>query len=187
VGVDDFDDMQVEVRFTNPLGVVPSVEVSFALFDGAGTRFHTDAASFDLPQEDETFRSEVDTFSELPPDIDDADVTCQVLDIGEGFGFDDVEPAPESSACEVDSIDDFGDIQVTLVTTSPFETTEDLRIYYALRGGGGERFADSSTTVELVAPGESIRVAEDTITEPPSWVSPDQISCDILGVSASDF
>jgi hypothetical protein len=186
-GVDDFGDMQVEVEFANPLGSVPAVEISFALLDGSGTRFHTDSGSFDLPQVAEVIRAEVDTITELPDDVDGADVACEVLAIDEGFGFDDVLPPPASSTCEVDGIDDFGDIQITLATTSPFESTENLRIHYALRGDGGARFADSSTSVELVAPGESVRVAEDTVTEPADWVTPDEISCDILGVRASEF
>ena len=186
-GVDDFGDMQVEVEFANPLGAVPAVEVSFALLDGSGTRFHTDSGSFDLPQVAEVIRAEVDTITELPDDVDGAAVACEVLEIDEGFGFDDVQPPPESSACEVDGIDDFGDIQITLSTTSPFESTENLRIHYALRGDGGVRFADSSTSVELVSSVESVRVAEDTVTEPADWVTPDEISCEILGVRASDF
>ena len=186
-GVDDFGDMQVEVEFANPLGPVPAVEISFALLDGAGTRFHTDSGSFDLPQVAEVIRAEVDTITELPADVDGADVACEVLEIDEGFGFDDVQPPPDSSACEVDGIDDFGDIQITLATTSPFDSTENLRIHYALRGDGGARFADSSTSVELVAPGESVRVSEDTVTEPADWVTPDEISCEILGVRASEF
>ena len=157
------------------------------MLDGGGTRFHTDSGSFDLPQVGEVIRAEVDTITELPDDVDGADVACEVLEIGEGFGFDDVLPPPESSACEVDGIDDFGDVQITLTTTSPFESTENLRIHYALRGDGGARFADSSTSVELVAPGESVRVAEDTVTEPADWVTPGEISCDILGVRASEF
>ena len=186
-GVDDFGDMQVEVEFSNALGSVPAVELSFALVDGAGTRFYTGSGSFDLPQPAEVIRAEVDTITELPDDVDGADVACEVLEIGEGFGFDDVLPPPDSSACEVEGIDDFGDIQITLATTSPFESTENLRIHYALRGDGGARFADSSTSVELVAPGESVRVAEDTVTEPADWVTPGEVSCEILGVRASEF
>jgi len=186
-GVDDFGDMQVEVQFANPLGPVPAVEISYALVDGAGTRFHTGSGSFDLPQPAEVIRAEVDTITELPDDVDSEDIACEVLEIDEGFGFDDVLPPPDSSACEVDGIDDFGDIQITLATTSPFESTENLRIHYALRGDGGARFADSSASVELVAPGESVRIAEDTVTEPADWVTPGEVSCEILGVRASEF
>lgn len=186
VGVDDFDDMQVEVEFVNPLGSVPAVEVAFALLDGSGTRFHTDAESFDLPRVDERFRFEADTFTGLPPDIDGAAVTCQILDISEGFGYDDVRPPSESSSGDVAEIDGFGDIQVDLATTSPFESTETLEIYYALRGGDA-RFADSYASVEFVASGESVRVAEDTVTDVPAWTSEQELSCEVLGVRASGF
>jgi hypothetical protein len=187
LGVDDFDDMQVELEFTNPLGAVPAVEVAFALLDGSGTRFHTGSESFDLPQADERFRAEVDTVSELPADVDGAAVSCQVLDISEGFGYDDVQLPPESSSCEVTEIDEFNDIQIVLSTTSPYDSTETLDVYYALRDGDGARFSDSYSSVEFVAPGEAIRVPEDTVTEVPTWTTSGEISCDILGVRASDF
>jgi hypothetical protein len=187
LGVDDFDDMQVEVDFINPLGTLPAVEVSFALLDGSGTRFHTDSESFDLPQVDERVRSEVDTVTGLPADVDGASVSCQILDISEGFGYDDVLPPPASSACEIVEIDEFGDIQVVLTTTSPFDTIETLEIYYALRGEGGARFADSYASVEFVGSQEALRIAEDTVTEVPSWTTEQDLSCDILGIRASEF
>ena len=179
--------MQVEVEFTNPLGAVPAVDVAFALVDASGTRFHTDSGSFAMPSEDELFRSVVDTVTELPADVDDGAVSCQVLEISEGFSFGDLQSPPEASECQVDEIDDFGDIQITLSTANPFESVESLQILYALRGDGGTRFDDSSAFVELVAPNESIRVDEDTVTEPPEWATVDELSCEILGIGAADF
>jgi hypothetical protein len=187
IGVDDFDDMQVEVEFTNPLGAVPAIDVEFALVDGSGTRFYTGSESFTLPQEGESFRSDVDTVAELPADVDGGTVTCAVLEISEGFSFGDAQPAPAASDCQIDEIDSFGDVQIILSTVSPFDSVENLDIFYALRGDDGVRFGDSSSIVDLVGPGESVRVDQDTLTEVPAWVTPTELSCEIIGVAASDF
>ncbi|CAN5472379.1 MAG: hypothetical protein ACR2JP_00105 [Acidimicrobiia bacterium] len=58
---DDFGDMQAELAFTNPLGDVPALDVTYALKDAEGVRFHTDSARADLPAPDERFRDESDT------------------------------------------------------------------------------------------------------------------------------
>lgn len=182
VGVDDFGDMQVELVLVNPLGVVPSLEVTFALTDSDGVRFFTGNEFVQLPLPNERFRIEADTITEPPTGVDESTITCAVLAIEEGFGEVLEMPGPEDF-CEFVEIDDFGDIQVELGVTSPFATTEDLVIEFALRGPDDIRFADSTAFVDLVGPGEVVRLDQDTVTPPPTWVG-DEISCGILGIAA---
>jgi hypothetical protein len=183
VGTDDFDDIQVELLLTNPLGAVPSLDVTLTLEGGDDVRFATASESIRFPLAEERFRIEADTFTKLPSGIDEAAITCNVLAIDEGFGDMPALPGP-GDVCEFVEIDDFGDIQVELDVTSPFTTTEDIDIHYALRGPGDVRFADSFASVEFVGAGATIRVSEDTVTDPPSWVGTD-ITCGILGFEAN--
>jgi hypothetical protein len=179
LGTDDFDDMQVELTLTNSLGAVPSLDVTFALAGGDGVRFFTGNEFVQYPVADERFRLTADTVTELPVGVDEATISCEVLAIEEGFGNVLELPGP-ADVCEFVEIDSFGDIQIELGFTSPFTTTEDVYVYYALRGPGGVRFADSLTTVDLVGGAEAVRLDEDTVTESPSWVG-DDVTCDILG------
>ena len=179
--------MQVEVAFANPLGDVPAVEVTYALLDSGGVRFYTGSESFDIAAADEAFRVQSDTVEPLPASVDGTGVTCQVLAVEEGFSFGTPTPPSPSDACQFVEIDDFGDIQIELAVTSPFSETENLQIYYALRGPEGVRFDDSSASVDLVAAGEAVRLSEDTVTNPPDWVQPESITCSILAIEASEF
>ncbi|CAN5472541.1 hypothetical protein BH24ACT7_BH24ACT7_23060 [soil metagenome] len=113
-------------------------------------------------------------------------MTCEVLAIDEGFSFADsaIEPSA-SDTCQYVELDSFGDIQIELSVTNPGPQTETLRIYYALRGPEGVRFAESSGSVDLVAAGEAVRLSEDTVTSPPEWVPADSITCNVLGIEAS--
>ena len=182
LGTDSFNDIQVELLLTNRLGAVPALDVTIALKGGDGVRFLTDTQFVQYPLPEERFRLEVDTVTELPAGVDEATISCEVLAVEEGFGDLPELPGP-GDVCEFVEIDDFGDIQIEITATSPFTTTGDLFVHYALRGPGGVRFSDSSALVDLVGAGETIRVSEDTVTEPPSWVG-DEISCDILGFEA---
>ena len=179
--------MQVEVAFTNSLGDVPAVEVTYALLDGGGVRFYTGSESVNFVATDERFRVESDTVTELPPSIDESGVSCEVLGVDEGFSSGSTTEPSASDACQVVEIDSFGDIQIELSVVSPFPETENLRIHYALRGPEGVRFGESSASVDLVAAGEAVRVSEDTVTSPPDWAPVDAITCSVLAVEASDF
>ena len=179
--------MQVEVAFTNPLGDVPAVELTYALLDVGGVRFYTGTESANFVAANERFRVESDTVTELPPSIDQSGVSCEVLAVDEGFSFGSATDPAASDACQFVEIDSFGDIQIELSVSSPFSETENLRIHYALRGPEGVRFGESSESVDLVAPGEAVRVSVDTVTSPPDWAPGDSITCSVLALEASDF
>jgi hypothetical protein len=187
VGTDFADDMQVELSFTNPLGEQPSLEVSYTLLDGEGVRFLTDSALVELVSADEEFRIEDDTLTPVPSGVDESAIGCTVLEVAEGFGRDDVTAPSDGDACEFVEVDSFDDIQVELTITSAFSETTNVQIYYALRGPDGVRFATDSGFVDLVAPGETVRSNEDSVTEVPSWMTADDVNCDIIGVVATDF
>jgi hypothetical protein len=187
VELDSFDDIQIEVEFSNPLGAVGSLMITYALADGGGTRFTTGTSFVDFPRADERFRISQDTLTSLPNSVTDDDVSCEVVDIEEGFGADTLEQSASPSGCEFVEVDSFDDIQVELTVTNPFPTTENLRIVYALRAGDGIRFADSMALVDLVASGETVRIDEDTFTEAPAWTTADDVRCEILGVEMSGF
>jgi hypothetical protein len=184
-GVDDFSDIQVELAFTNTAGDVGSLEVTYVLLDRSGVRFATESAFVEYPAAGERFRVDEDTLTELPVGVDEASVTCQILGIEEGFFSDDLVAPTEPFSCTFVEVDDFGDIQVDLIVTSPFGDTEDITIAYALRAPDGTRFADSRAFVDLVAPGETVRVAEDSLTDVPGWIDGGDVACDVLGVATS--
>lgn len=187
IGTDFADDMQVELSFTNPLGNLPSLEISYALLDVDNVRFLTESALVDLPAADERFRINDDTVEPVPPGVDEALIGCAVLEIAEGFSFGDVTQPGADDVCEFVSVDSFDDVQVQLTVTSPFSETTNIEIAYALRGPEGVRFTSDSAFVELVAAGETIRSNEDSATEVPDWMGPEDVTCDILGIEATEF
>ena len=187
IGTDFADDMQVELSFTNPLGNLPSLEVSYALLDADNVRFLTESAFVELPAADEQFQINDDTVEPVPPGVDQSQIGCTVLDVAEGFSFGDATAPGAEDVCEFESVDSFDDIQVQLTATSPFTETTNIKITYALRGPGDVRFASDSAFVELVAAGETIRSNEDSVTEVPDWMLPDEVTCDILGIEATEF
>ena len=187
IGTDFADDMQVELSFTNPLGALPSLEVSYALLDADNVRFLTETAFVELPAADEQFQINADTVEPVPPGVDESQIGCAVLDIAEGFSFGDVATPGADDVCEFVSVDSFEDIQVQLTATSPFTETTNIKITYALRGPGDVRFASVSAFVEFVAAGETIRSNEDSGTEVPDWMLPEAVTCDILGIENTEF
>ena len=187
LGVDDFGDMQLELGFSNPLGDTESLEVTYSLLDGAGVRFSTGSEYFELVSAGEQFRAAVDTVESVPPNVDEAGISCQILDIGEGFSFGDSQAPSDQDTCEFVEVDPYGDIQILVSITSPFDTTEDISITYGLYGPGQTRFEDSTTTIEVVGSGETVRSSVDTITDVPDWLDADQVTCAVLGVQSLDF
>lgn len=185
IELDTFDDIQIELAFTNPLGAVESLVVTYGLNDGGGTQFTTGSSFVDFPGTEERFRISQDTMTGLPSSVTEQDVSCDVLDIEEGFGGTPLEQPAQPSGCEFVEVDSFDDIQVELTVTSPFLTTEDLRIVYALLTDDGIRFGDSTRFADLVGPGETVRIDEDTFTEVPAWTTGDDVRCEILGIEIS--
>ena len=179
--------MQVEVAFTNPLGDVPSAEVTYALQDAAGVRFYTGSEYASFAATGERFRVESDTLEELPASVDAAGLTCEVLAVEEGYGDESPAVPSASDTCQFVEVDSYGDVQIELSVINPFPQTENLSVSYALRGPEGVRFDESSTSVDLVAAGEAVRVSEDTLTSAPDWVPGDSITCSVLAVESSDF
>lgn len=187
LGVDDFGDMQVEVAFTNPLGAVPALEITYALLDGTGIRFHTGSETFDFVAADESFRAQSDTVTNPPPDLDEVAVACRVLAIEEGSSFREGSAPSPSDTCTLVEVDDFGDIQIEMMVTSPLPDTATIRAHYALRGSDGQRFGTGSESVEFVASGETIRIPVDTLTDQPAWITDSEIVCEILLIEESSF
>ena len=185
IELDTFDDIQIELAFTNPLGAVGSLVVTYGLNDGSGTQFTTGSSFVDFPGDEERFRISQDTLTGLPGSATEQDVSCDVLDIEEGLGGAPLEQPAQPSGCEFVEVDSFDDIQVELTVTSPFPTTADLRIVYALRSDDGIRFGNSTRFVDLVGPGETVRIDEDTFTGVPAWTTGDDVRCEILGIEIS--
>lgn len=183
-GLDSFDDMQAELVFTNPLDDVSSIVVTFALLDGDDVRFITSNQYIDAPQPGEEFRIGGDTTEELPSSVDEDEITCAVLDIEEGFD-DELTPPGDEAACEFLEIDSADDIQIELTVENLFEETSDLLVAYALRGPDGVRFATGNDYEEVVAPGEVVRFAADTVTELPDWVDEEDFACEVLSIEAA--
>lgn len=179
--------MQVELSFTNPLGDLRSLEVSYALLGADDVRFLTESALVDLPAADERFQLDDDTVEPVPSGVDESQIGCSILDIAEGFSFGDVREPGAADVCEFSSVDSFGDVQVELTVTSPFSDSTNIQITYALRGPGGVRFAADFAFIDVVGAGETIRSNEDSGTEVPDWMSPEDVTCDILGIEATDF
>lgn len=184
LGVDTFGDVQVELTFTNPLGDVDDLQVAYALADRNGVRFGDSTAYVERAAANERFRISDDSLEDLPPDVDEDEVTCTILVIEEGFGFGDTEPPGADAACEFIEIDSFDDIQIRVSATSPFGETVDIEIIAALRGPDGVRFGTTSAFANRVAPGESVRISHDTITELPDWVNEDEFTCEVIGISS---
>jgi len=181
LGVDDFGDMQLDVSFSNMLGEVGALEVTYAVI-GEGVRVAAGSDFVEYPAADERFRIHVDTLTEPPAGADDTQFTCEIRSVGEIDPFSDLTRAAEPTTCEYVETDEFGDIQLDITTTSPFDTTADLEIMYALRSSDGTRFSQATTFSDVVEPGETIQFAEDTLTGEPEWLDDGVILCDVLGI-----
>lgn len=189
IGTDpDFQYMQVELTFTNPLGDVNGLEVTYALLDGeGGTRFFTGTAGgldhedIHFPAANEQFRLSVDTREDVPPNIEEATIDCSVLAIEEITDIGGYERATDADTCEVLGVDSSGNIQVEVAVTSPYEETTTVQTWWALQAPGPVRFETGTEVVDLVGGGESFRITPQFGTEKPGWIGDGEVTCAVLG------
>jgi hypothetical protein len=186
-GVDDFGDMQVDLRAVNPATGVGDISVTYALIDGDEVRFVTSTTYFEAARPQERFRVQDDTVEDLPSRIaDESLITCRILEIEE-FGFGERPVVTEDASCAFVGLDFADDIQIELTVSNPFDETTDLAVTYALRGVGDIRFDTSTAFIDVVASGEVVRVEEDTVTDVPAWVSESDLSCEVLDIEDFGF
>ena len=181
VEVDDFGDVQIAVRFVNPADSPGTVSATFGLRDADDVRVSTGSVFVEAAQPGERVWIEYDTLEQLPSGTELGDLRCEVLEI-EPQVFGDPPVVPPGSECAFVELDSFDDIQVELTVTSPFRSRTDLGVTYALRGADGVRFDTSTTFIEAVDAGETIRTADDAFTPFPDWVSEADFSCEIVAV-----
>lgn len=182
------DGMQVELSFTNPLGDVNGIEVTFALIDGeGGNRFYTgtagglDLQDVSFPSANEQFRLTVDTGDVLPPNVEGSTIGCNVLEIEESLDIGGFERSSEADACKVLGIDSSGRIEVELSVTSPYADTTTVQTWWALQAPGPVRFDSDTEVTDLVGAGETFRINPDFGTEKPEWVGDGEVTCTVLG------
>ena len=173
----DFKDMLVDLTFTNSLGDVNGLEVTYALLDGeGGTRFFTgtagglDLEDISFPAANEQFQLSVETGENLARSIDEATIGCTVLAIEESTDIGGYQRATEADTCKVRGADSSGDIQVEVEVTSPYEETTTVQTWWALNAPGPVRFETETEVVALVGAGESIRIIPEYGTEKPKWI-----------------
>jgi hypothetical protein len=182
------DGMQVEVSFTNPLGDVNGIEVTFALIDGeGGSRFYTgtagglDLQDISFPSANEQFRLTVDTGDVLPPNVEGSTIGCTVLEIEESLDIGGFERASDADACEVLGIDSSGRIDLELSVTSPYADTTTVQTWWAVQAPGQVRFDSDTEVTDLVGAGETFRINPEFGVEKPEWVGDGAITCTVLG------
>lgn len=185
LGTDDLHHMQVEVVFTNTLGDINSVEVTFALLDPAGTRFFTgtaggnDLQDLHFPKANEQFRVAVNTYEDVPPNVDVATVGCKVLGAEEGTDIGGYKRAGATDTCAITGRDG-NDALVDLSVTSPYDKTTKVQVWWSMYGPGGVRFNTGTKVTDLVGAGETYKVAGEKVYEIPAWVGND-ITCAVGG------
>jgi hypothetical protein len=185
--VDGFGDVQIELEFSNPVDGPGPLQVTSVL-QHEGVRIATTTTYVEWSLPGERFRMQADTLESLPPGVDGTAVSCDVLDVAEGFGFAELQAPAEPSGCVFLEVDGFGDVQVELTLTSPFAERTNTRSIVALRGPDDVRFGETSAFADLVGPGETVRSSEDTLAALPDWVGgPEGFSCEILGVEATEY
>lgn len=184
----DFGDMQVELAFTNPLGQVPGLEVTYALLDGeGGTRFFTGTAGgldlefIQFPAADEQFRLSIDTSEDLPPAIEETTIGCTVLAIEESLDIGGYQRATDADTCEVLGTDSSGNIQVDMSVISPYGETTTVQTWWALQAPGPVRFETETEVVDLVGAGETFRISPEFGTEKPEWIGDGEVTCSVVG------
>jgi len=98
-------------------------------------------------------------------------------------------PAPDGDqTCRFDFVDDFGDIQIELIFTNSLPDQDDARANYEVYDGNGGLLVESSIFFEELAPGERVRVLEDTLTdEPADRRASAGITCRLVGIEAAPF
>lgn len=189
IGTDStFKHMQVELNFTNTLGEVNDLEVTYALLDGeGGTRFFTGTANslqlagMEFPGANEKFRMSATTHEDLPPNINPATIACKLLATEEGTDIGGFERATDADTCKVLGPDSRG-VKVDVAATSPYKTTTKVQVWWALKAPGGVRFYTDTEVVDLVGAGETFRVSQSSGRELPAWVGgPAGITCAVVG------
>ncbi len=95
--------------------------------------------------------------------------------------------AVPDDGCRYVGVDDFGDMQVEMTATSPFDDIADLAIDFALADGDGVRFATAFTSIDDVRPGETVRIPTDTLEPLPGDVDESQIDCSVLSIEDFGF
>ena len=189
IGTDpDFGYMQVELAFTNPLGEVNDLEVTYALLDGeGGTRFFTGTAGgLDLvwikfPDTNEQFRFSFDTTEDMPPNINEATIGCSVLAIEEGTDIGGYRRATDADTCVVLGTDSSGNIQVEVTATSPYEETTTVQTWWALQAPGPVTFETDTEVVDLVGAGETFKVSPRFGAEKAGWIGDGEVTCTVVG------
>lgn len=136
-----------------------------------------DPATPDDPQESDNGRS-------ATPDVPDPDEPE-----GSDSGTTTSDPTPErDESCRFDFVDDFGDIQIELIFTNSLQSQDDAWVSYEVYDGNGALLVESAIFFEELAPGERVRVAEDTLAdEPTDRGASAGITCKLVGIEATPF
>ncbi|MEI8148425.1 MAG: hypothetical protein WCG62_05025 [Actinomycetes bacterium] len=187
-GADSSSDMQVDLTFTNTLGDVNGIEVTFALIDGKdGTRFYTgtaggiDTVDLEFPVANEQFRLSARTLKELPPDIEATTISCKVLAIEEAMDIGRLKRATGADTCTVLGTDSSGYVQVKLAVSSPYADIARVQTWWALQGPGGVRFDTGTDVVDLVGAGETFQIIPLFSKKRPSWIGDGEVTCVVRG------
>lgn len=174
-GSDTFIDL--DLTLTNPLGAISNVRMSYALY-AAGVRFADGEESFLLPSANEQFRERAGTIEQLPADVDEQTVTCEVIAVDEfSLPF---ERGPEVGTCMIQRDEASGSLRAELLVTNPFAQTRDVAFFYALRAQDSVRFDFGEPLARMLRGGEQMRFTEEVGDLPP-WVDPAAVTCDVLG------
>ncbi len=174
-GSDPF--INLDLTFTNPLGEVSNVRLSYALL-ASGVRFGDGDEGFLFPGANEQFRVREGTIEELPAEVDEQTVTCEVIAVEEfSLPF---ERGPEVGTCVIQRDEASGSPRVELLATNPFAQTRDVAFFYALRAQDSVRFGFGEPMAHMLRGGEQVRFTE-KVGDLPSWVDPAAVTCDVLG------
>jgi hypothetical protein len=79
LGVDSFDDMQLQVTFVSPFSQRTDIFVKTVVRDGDGVRRLTASALVETVLPGETVRVDVDTVNDRPAGVGDDELSCEVL------------------------------------------------------------------------------------------------------------
>lgn len=187
VGVDaDFGEMQVELSFSNPLGEVDGLELTYGLFSG-DVRFFTgsagglDLVDIDFPKLGEQFRLAVDTSEDLPLNIKAEEIICEVLAIEEATQIGGYIRAASSDTCEIIRTDEYGKVFVSVKASNPYEELTDVQVFWAFYDQGSIRFESDTDIVEKLNPGEKFQIDSEYGVEKPQWIADGVVSCAVIG------
>ena len=186
-GVDvDFGEMQVELTFSNPLGEVDGLELTYGLFSG-DVRFFTgsagglDLVDIDFPKQSEQFRLAVDTGEDLPSNINVEEIVCEVLAIEEATQIGGYQRTASSDTCEIIRTDEDGQVFVSVKASNPYEELTDVQVFWAFYDQSSIRFASDTDIVEKLNPGEKFQIDSEYGVEKPQWIEGSVVSCAVIG------